>query len=339
MFVPRSGRHLVRCYATQSARGGMPAIFNRSVKQLQRIRSASDPASNREADYLKDEVANRVVDRLLFLKREFSHVVDLGGGNGHIARSLSSDRGQDSDTLRHRIKHLTVTDLALSLAERDDVGAYGGLSVSRLSVDEESLPFAERSIDAIVSNLALHWVNDLPGALIQIRRSLVPDGPFLGTMFGGDTLFELRTSLQLAESERRGGIGPRVSPMTDVKDVGSLLNRAGFKLTTIDVDDIVVDYPDIFALMTDLQRMGESNAIFARSAGPISRDTLMAAQAIYQKLHGNPDGSIPATFHVIYMIGWAPGDTTPKPQARGSGQASLKKTLEQIEREKEKKGK
>lgn len=312
----------------------MPAIFNRSVKQLQRIRSSLDPTANKQSDYLKDEVANRVIDRLLFLKREFKHVVDLGGGNGHIARSIIAQ--QDTATLKSRIRHLTVTDLALSLAERDGIDDYQGLNVTRQAVDEESLPFGEQSIDAIVSNLALHWVNDLPGALIQIRRSLVPDGPFLGTMFGGDTLFELRTSLQLAENERHGGLGLRVSPMTDVKDVGSLLNRAGFKLTTIDVDDIVVDYPDIFALMTDLQQMGESNAILARSGGPISRDTLMAAQAIYQKLHGNEDGSIPATFHIIYMIGWAPGQTTPVSQPKGSGQASLKKTLAQIESEREK---
>ena len=114
--------------------------------------------------------------------------------------------------------------------------------------------------------------------------------------------------------------------MTDVKDVGSLLNRAGFKLTTIDVDDIVVEYPDIFALMADLQRMGESNAIFARQTSPISRDLLLAADAIYRELHGTKD-AIPATFHVIYMIGWRPGDATPVPKARGSGQASLKTVL------------
>lgn len=330
LLLNRSVRH----YATQSGGGGMPAIFNRSVKQLQRIRSAADPAANKDSDYLKDEVANRIVDRLLFLNRTFEHVVDLGGGNGHIARSLAAERGEeDKETLRARIKKLTVTDLALPLAERDDVSQYGtNMSVSRRYVDEESLPFERGSIDAIVSNLALHWVNDLPGALIQIRHSLVPDGPFLGTMFGGDTLFELRTSLQLAESERHGGIAPRVSPMTDVKDVGSLLNRAGFKLTTIDVDDIVVDYPDIFSLMADLQSMGESNAIFARQGGPISRDTLIAAQAIYRELHGNPDGSIPATFCVLYMIGWSPSAATPKPQARGSGQASLKDTLEQLKK-------
>lgn len=308
----------------------MPAIFNRSVKQMQRIRASLDPEANKQADYLKDEVANRIVDRLLFLKRDFEHVVDLGGGNGHIARSLAMDRGEDTELLQNRIKNLTVTDLAMPLAQRDDAKEFSKMNIKRQYVDEESLPFPEDSIDAIVSSLALHWVNDLPGALIQIRRSLVPDAPFLGAMFGGDTLFELRTSLQLAETERHGGIGPRISPMTDVKDVGSLLNRAGFKLTTIDVEDIVVDYPDIFALMSDLQSMGESNAIFARPGGPISRDTLAAAQAIYRELHGNPDGTLPATFHVIFMIGWAPGSTTPRAQARGSAQASLKDTLEQF---------
>jgi NADH dehydrogenase [ubiquinone] 1 alpha subcomplex assembly factor 5 len=322
-------RH-VRHFASQSSSGGMPAIFNRRVKELQRTRAVAEADANRESDYLKDEVANRIVDRLLFLKRDFEHLVDLGGGNGHIARSLAAERGQDTDTLKQRIKRLTVTDLSLPLATRDEVSRYNGLSVERQCVDEESLPFAEKSIDAIVSNLALHWVNDLPGALIQIRRSLVPDGAFLGSMFGGDTLFELRTSLQLAESERHGGIAPRVSPMTDVKDVGSLLNRAGFKLTTIDVEDIVVDYPDLFSLLADLHAMGESNAVFARPAGPISRDTLLAAQAIYRELHGNPDGTLPATFSVLFMIGWAPGGATPKPQPRGSGQASLKDTLEQL---------
>ncbi len=238
------------------------------------------------------------------MKRKFENVVDLGSGNGHLARSLCKPRGEgaeDTETLKDRITNLVMTDLSVPLAERDPVSAYKGLQVTRRFVDEESLPFEQSSIDAVVSNLSLHWVNDLPGTLIQIRRSLVPDGAFLGTMFGGDTLFELRTSLQLAEQERKGGISPRVSPMTDVKDVGSLLNRAGFRLTTIDVDDIVVDYPDIFSLMADLQNMGESNAVAARQHS-ISRDVLAAAGAIYKELHGNPDGSIPATFHVIYMV-------------------------------------
>lgn len=345
-----------RSYATQSSGSGMPAIFDRRVKQIQRTRSVVDAEANREADYLKDEVARRMVDRLAFIKRDLGHVVDLGGGNGHIARALTAARaatgtdttattgeggGETTTTTTSqapRIERLTVTDLSMPLAERDDARtAYPGLttsttgeSVTRRFVDEESLPFEPGTLDAILSSLALHWVNDLPGCLIQIRRSLVPDGVFLGAMFGGDTLFELRTALQLAEMDRLGGIGPRTSPMTDVKDVGSLLNRAGFKLTTIDVEDVVVDYPDIFALMADLGRMGEGNAVLARPGGPLGRDTLMAAQAIYRDMHGNADGTLPATFSVLFMIGWAPAPTTPRPQARGSGEASLKETLEQF---------
>uniref|UniRef100_L2GET5 Methyltransferase domain-containing protein n=1 Tax=Colletotrichum fructicola (strain Nara gc5) TaxID=1213859 RepID=L2GET5_COLFN len=123
-------------------------------------------------------------------------------------------------------------------------------------------------------------------------------------MLGGDSLFELRTSLQLAEQERRGGISPHVSPLADVRDVGGLMQRAGFKMLTVDVDDIIVDYPDTFALMQDLQAMGEGNAILGREMGAIRRDVLLANEGIYRELHGNEDGSIPATFRVIYMIGW-----------------------------------
>lgn len=406
----RQTPHLRLCcrgYALQSGSGaGIPAIFNRHVKQLQRTRAAMDVEGNREADYLKDEIARRVVDRLLFLKREFPVVVDLGGGNGHIARALmgggtsggsdnrvhagtgtnaDTNAGTNADTgaggvtntgvdaeadaraLRSRIGVLRVTDLALPLAERDSLDTYAsprsshsiagagtgpgaetdvaketatgsndregaretGLNVTREYADEESLGFADDSIDAVVSNLSLHWVNDLPGTLSQIHRCLRPDAPFLATMFGGDTLFELRTALQLADSNVHGGFAPRVSPMTNVKDVGSLLNRAGYKLTTVDVDDVVVMYPDIFALMADLHRMGESNAIWARPGGPVSRDTLIAAAEIYKALHGvDGETGIPATFQVLYMIGWKPGQGTPEPQARGTGQASLKETLE-----------
>lgn len=148
----------------------------------------------------------------------------------------------------------------------------------------------------------MHWINNLPLTLSHINRILLPDAPLIAAMIGGDTLFELRTSIQLAELERRGGISPRVSPMADTRDVGALLDKAGFKLITVDVDDIVVDYPDIFALMADLGAMGEGNAVVAREDGAISREVLVAAQAIYKELHGNEDGSLPATFRIIYMV-------------------------------------
>lgn len=161
-----------------------------------------------------------------------------------------------------------------------------------------------------------------------MNRLLRPDCPLVAAVLGGDSLFELRTSLQLAEQERRGGLSPRVSPLADVRDCGGLLQRAGFQMLTVDVDDIIVDYPDAFELMQDLQAMGESNAVLGREMGPIGRDVLLAAQAIYRELHGNEDGTIPATFRIIYMIGWRESPDQAKPLARGSGEINLKDILE-----------
>lgn len=149
---------------------------------------------------------------------------------------------------------------------------------------------------------------------------------FIGAVLGGDTLFELRTSLQLAEQERRGGIANRVSPMIDPKDAPSLLNRAGFTLTTVDTDELTINYPSIWELMADLRDMGESNAILGRRTH-ISRDVLLAADAIYKELYGNADGTVPATFQIIFFIGWKPAPTQPQPLARGSAKASLKDVL------------
>lgn len=211
----------------------------------------------------------------------------------------------------------------------DDDGFPPNLTIKRhVLEDGESLPFGPASFDLVLSSLSLHWMNDLPGVLAQVNHVLKPDCPFIGAMLGGDTLFELRTSLQLAEQERRGGISPRVSPLADVRDVGGLLQRAGFKMLTVDVDDIVVDYPDTFELMQDLQLMGESNAVLGREMGAVGRDVLLANEAIYRELHGNEDGSIPATFRIIYMIGWHDSPDQASPLARGSGEVNLKDILE-----------
>ncbi|KAL1835320.1 hypothetical protein VTJ49DRAFT_7039 [Mycothermus thermophilus] len=193
---------------------------------------------------------------------------------------------------------------------------------------EVPLPFETDSFDLVLSSLSLHWINDLPGMLGEINRVLKPDAPFIGAMLGGDTLFELRTSLQLAEQERRGGISPHVSPLADVRDVGGLLGRAGFQMLTVDVEDIVVDYPDSFALMQDLQAMGEGNAVLGREMGGLGRDVMLATDAIYRAMHGNEDGSVPATFRIIHMIGWKEGGNQPKPLPRGSGEVNLKDVLE-----------
>jgi len=202
------------------------------------------------------------------------------------------------------------------------------VEVERVHADEENLlqTIQPNSQEAIVSCLSLHWVNDLPGVLIQIKEALQPDGLFLGAMLGGETLFELRTALQLAEVDREGGISPHISPMTDTRDVSNLLGRAGFTLLTVDIDEVKVAYPSIWELMDDLRDMGESNAVIGRRH-VIHRDTLAAASAIYKELHGNDDGTIPATFQVIFMIGWKPAPSQPKPLQRGSGQTHLKEVL------------
>lgn len=172
-----------------------------------------------------------------------------------------------------------------------------------MTADEEApFPVAPASIDAILSSMSLHWTNDLPGTLSHCVDALRPDAPLIAAMPGGDSLYELRGALQLAESERRGGVSPRVSPLIDVRDVAALLQRAGFVLVTVDVDDIVVDYPDVFALIADLGWMGEGNAVKGRLKGPLGRDVLVAAQAIYSALYGNEDGTLPATFRIINMV-------------------------------------
>jgi NADH dehydrogenase [ubiquinone] 1 alpha subcomplex assembly factor 5 len=192
----------------------------------------------------------------------------------------------------------------------------------------ELLPYDANTFDAVLSSLSLHWINDLPSVLAQVNNILKPDCPFMGVMMGGDSLYELRTALQLAEQDRRGGVSTHTSPLADVRDIGGLLQKAGFNLLTVDVDDIVVDFPDCYTLMKDLQAMGESNAVLGREKGAIQRDVLLAAEGIYRELHGNEDGTLPATFRLIYMIGWKPAPTQAKPLERGTGMFSIKDYLE-----------
>jgi len=180
----------------------------------------------------------------------------------------------------------------------------------------------------VVSCLSLHWVNDLPKAFHKILESLNEDGVFMASVFGGDTLYELRSALQLAELERKGGLSPHISPFTEVRDIGSLLTNAGFTMLTIDTDEIVVNYPSIFELMWDLKGMAESNAALNRSLH-LNRDIQFAAAAIYQQLYGKADPesgnvTVPATFQIINMLGWKPHPKQPKPLQRGSGEVSLK---------------
>lgn len=270
------------------------------------------------------------------INRHFPNVLDLGANACNIARALTiptpSTESTPSVTPSTRLSHLTSADPSSTLLNRDVDLPFNALLPSHtrtvLPPVDHPLPFAPSSFSAVLSSLSLHWINDLPSLLSQIAHVLTPDSPLLAAMLGGDSLFELRTSLQLAELERLGGVSTHTSPLADVRDIGGLLTKAGFKLLTVDVDDIVVDYPDMVSLMKDLQAMGESNAVVGREMGAIGRDVLMAAEGIYRALHGNEDGSLPATYRVINMIGWTEGEGQQKPLARGSGEVNMKDLLE-----------
>ncbi|KAI1820924.1 S-adenosyl-L-methionine-dependent methyltransferase [Xylaria intraflava] len=336
LLSPSIARWTRRSYAFQAAAPPVHQVFNRRTKWLQKERAARDVENSRIADYLKDEVAIRVCERLLDIKRHYPRVLDFGANSCNISRALVRENPDPnpetpfSDPIVKKIGHLLAADSSEGMLYRDsDLDFNKQINMTReVLADEETLPYEANSFDLVLSSLSMHWINDLPGVLAQINHVLKPDCAFIGAMFGGDTLYELRTSLQLAEQERRGGISPHVSPLADVRDVGGLLQKAGFQMLTVDVDDIIVDYPDSFALMQDLQAMGENSAILGREMGPIQRDVLLATDAIYRGLHGNEDGTLPATFRMIHMIGWKASEDQAKPLPRGSGQISLKDVLE-----------
>ncbi|KAJ9294537.1 hypothetical protein DTO271G3_6805 [Paecilomyces variotii] len=340
-FIPRASTALrqraftaSRSYAIQTPGNPTLEVFNRKVKYLQKERAGQNVEQSRKVDYLKDEVATRLCERLLDIKRNFPNVLDLGANSCNIARALTAPNpdpeSPSSPPLSNKISKLTCVDTSPALLYRDaDLPFNKELDIQRDVVpDLESLPYGPNSFDAVLSSLSIHWINDLPSLLAQVNSILKPDCPFIAAMFGGDTLFELRASLQLADLERRGGVSPHISPLADVRDVGGLLTRAGFKMLTVDVEDIIVEFPDTFALMEDLQAMGENNAILHREHGPISRDVLLANEAIYRELHKEEDAKgIPATFRLIFMIGWKEAPGQAQPLKRGSGDVNLKDIL------------
>ena len=281
--------------------------FDRRLVRLHRERAAQLLAGH---DFLFRAVAERLLDRLDDTTRRFPAALDLGCHAGELGRALNGRGG---------VERLVEADLSPAMARR-----AGGLAVA---LDEEALPFAQASFDLILSSLSLHWVNDLPGALIQARRALKPDGLLLAAMLGGETLRELRACLLEAELEIEGGAGPRVSPFADLRDVGGLLQRAGFALPVVDRDDITVTYPEALALMRDLRGMGETNAVRSRRQSFTRRATLLRAAALYAERFARPDGRIPATFQVIYLTGWAPHESQQRALRPGSAKARLADAL------------
>lgn len=261
-------------------------------------------------DYLKEEVGFRLSDRVFDVKRQFRNAVDLGCGRGYVSRHIMSES----------VQNLTLCDnspTSLRAAE-----STPGVNLLRKEIDEEIFTADKELLDLVISNLSLHWVNDLPRLFKSINDALQPDGVFMASFFGGETLYELRGALQLAEQERRGGVAPHISPFVKLRDVGGLLNQSGFTMLTIDADELTVGYPSMFELLWDLKGMGEGNAAFNRPLN-VHRDVLAAAAMIYKDLYGTDKG-ITATFQILYLVGWKPCATQPQPMERGSANVSLK---------------
>jgi len=297
---------------------GNPIVFDRLAVRRHRDRAAAGTPFRvgGDGDFLHREVAGRLVERLDEVRRDFAQVLELGCHRGALTGLLAGRAG---------IERLVAADLSPAYAAHTAGAAERALGVA---VDEEALPFATGAFDLVISNLALHWVNDLPGALIQICRALKPDGLLLAAFPGGATLGELREVLMAAELEVEGGASPRVSPFADVRDAGALLQRAGFALPVVDRDRITVTYENALTLMADLRAMAESNAVAERLTRFTRRATLMRAAALYQERYGDADGRIPASFEIIYLTGWAPAAGQPKPLAPGSAKVSLADALD-----------
>ena len=280
-------------------------VFDRRAVRDHRNRAARRLGAH---DFLFREAARRLAERLDDVNRNFPLALELGAHGGILAGELASRGGIDT---------LVRCDLSPQMlrAALGKKSAYRGPAVAS---DEEYLPFAPRTFDLIVSCLSLHWVNDLPGALIQARRCLKPDGLFLAAIFGSDTLVELRRSLLEAEIAESGGAGPRVSPFTDVREAGTLLLRAGFALPVVDADALTVSYRSALDLMRDLRGMGEANAVAERRRSFTRRSTILRAAAIYADHHADSSHRIPATFQILTLTGWAPDVAQQKPLAPGS---------------------
>ena len=265
-------------------------------------------------DFLFAEVGRRLIDRLDDVGRQFARALDLGARGGALARALAQRPGTG---------FVVAAEPASAFLAR-----ARGL---RLAADPELLPLRAASFDLIVSNLVLHWAGDLPGALVQLRRALMPDGFFLAAMLGGRTLAELRNVLLEAELAEEGGASPRVSPMAELADAAHLLQRAGFAMPVADCESVTVSYADPLALMRDLRAMGETNALLARRRTPLRRRTLARAAALYGERFGGAEGRISATFEILFLAGWAPHPEQPKPLKPGSAKRRLAEALGTVE--------
>lgn len=284
-----------------------PEIFDRRLLRQRRLNALRKKVSG--ADFLLKSVSEDLGDRLSMISRSFKAGIDLGGHTGHVA-----------DMLRQSGKAETVY-------RGDLFDPDPALDPPDFVFDDALPPLKDASVGLIVSALSLQFVNDLPGTLIQIRRALEPDGLFLATLPGSETLFELRDVLMRAELDLCGGAAPRVGPFTDVRELGSLLQRAGFALPVTDLDRITVRYDTLFDLMADLRAMGAASALRERSRKPLPKRVFLRAAELYAQDHADADGRIRATFALVSLSGWAPHENQQKPLKPGSAKTSLADAL------------
>ncbi len=285
-----------------------PTLFDR--RTIARRRADLLAVGRPEEAFLLDLVADDVTERLMTVKRVFASALAIGGPTDAIARAVAASG---------RAERVTRADVFAA-------GPAGRCPVD-VVVDDEHLPFADGAFDLVVCGLTQQWVNDLPGALAQIRRCLKPDGLFLTTFAGGDTLAELREALAAAEEERTGGVSPRVAPMTDVRDLGRLLQRAGFALPVADQDKLTLRYATPFDLMRDLKAFGATNALVERSRGLTTPRLLARAAEIYAARHTDPDGRLRASLTLVSASGWVPHESQQKPLSPGSAKTRLADAL------------
>ena len=260
--------------------------------------------------FLIERVAEDMTERLSAVRRRFDVAVDLGTPNDAVRRAILA-----AGALERVIAAMPMP--ATRADERTPV----------VVADDERLPFRDASLDLVLSGLALQFVNDLPGTLVQIRRALKPDGLFLAALVGGDTLTELRQAFATAEAEVEGGVSPRVAPFTDVRTMGSLLQRAGFALPVTDVDRVVVRYDSPLRLMHDLRRMGATNVMAERRRGVLWRQTLARLMEVYAERFADADGRLRASFDIIWVSGWAPHESQQQPLRPGSARVRLADAL------------
>lgn len=287
---------------------GSPVLFDRSLLRRRRLRALrGEPVT-----FLLDHVGTDLVERLSVVKRSFA---------------VAADIGTPTSALRDLMRQRKLAETVLGV----DVLAPVNASASIVVADEEGLPFADASLDLAVSALALQWINDLPGTLAQIRRALKPDGLFLAALLGGETLTELRQSFAAAEAEIDGGVSPRVAPFADMRDIGALLQRAGFALPVADLDRLTVRYDTPFGLMQDLRGMGATNLLVERRRTPLKRATLHRMTQIYAERFSDPDGRLRATFDIVWLSGWAPHESQQQPLRPGSAKARLADALKTTE--------